>query len=118
MAKTAHLPILEEGTAQQTTRRLKTREVYRSQANLLKALANEARLMMVDRLGRGDCTVGELVEMVGYDQSTVSKHLALLRAHGIVVDRREGNKVVYRLVIPCVLTFMSCAAQALRDRKG
>ncbi len=92
------------------------RDVIRKQAKVLKALANESRLMIVDRLNRGECTVGELTELVGSDVSTVSKHLALLRAHGIVEDRREGNQVYYRLLTPCVCNFFACATQVLKER--
>jgi DNA-binding transcriptional ArsR family regulator len=42
---------------------MKEREVYKRQARVLKALANESRLMIVDRLGQGECTAGELVEL-------------------------------------------------------
>lgn len=80
---------------------------------MLKALANESRLMIVDRLSRGECSAGELTGMVGLDQSTVSKHLAVLRAHGIVDDRREGTVVYYRLLTPCVVEFFSCASRVL-----
>lgn len=83
---------------------------------MLKALANESRLMIVDRLNRGECSVGELTAMVGSDASTVSKHLALLRAHGIVEDRREGSMVFYRLLTPCVCNFFTCATQVLKER--
>lgn len=89
---------------------------FAKQAQVLKALANESRLVIVDRLKRSDCTVGELTELVGSDPSTVSKHLALLRAHGIVGDRREGNLVYYRLLTPCVRNFLTCATQVLRER--
>ena len=95
---------------------MKTREVFRQQARLLRALANESRLMIVNRLNRGECSVGELTEMVGSDVSTVSKHLALLRAHGIVTDRREGNVVYYRLLTPCVCNFFTCATQVLKEK--
>ena len=91
-------------------------EVYKRQARVLKALAHPSRLMIVDRLGRSECTVGELTEMIGSDQSTVSKHLAVLRAHGIVEDRREGQNVYYRLLTPCVLDFFSCARRVLQER--
>lgn len=89
---------------------------FRAQARLMKALANEARLRIVDRLRRGECSAGALTRLVGLDQSTVSKHLAVLRAHGIVDDRREGSVVYYRLAMPCVTSFFSCAARAVRDR--
>ena len=88
--------------------------VFRQQARVLKALANESRLRIVDRLSRGECSVGELTKLVGSDPSTVSKHLALLRAHGIVLDRREGNVVYYTLLTPCVMNFFSCATQVLK----
>ncbi len=95
---------------------MKTRDVFRQQARLLRALANESRLMIVDRLNKGECSVGELTEMVGSDVSTVSKHLALLRAHGIVTDRRDGNLVYYRLLTPCVCNFFACATQVLKEK--
>ena len=94
----------------------KSKDVFRQQARVLKALANESRLQIVDRLSRGECSVGELTDLVGSDQSTVSKHLALLRAHGIVLDRREGNVVYYTLLTPCVMDFFSCASQVLKER--
>ena len=90
---------------------------FRAQARLMKALGNEARLMIVDRLSEGECSAGDLTRMVGLDQSTVSKHLAVLRAHGIVEDRREGSVVIYQLAMPCVTNFFSCATQAVRERK-
>ena len=68
-------------------------DIFRQQARVLKALANESRLQIVDRLARGECSVGELTDLVGSDRTTISKHLAILRAHGIVHDRREGNVV-------------------------
>lgn len=86
---------------------------YRDQARVLKALANEARLMIIDRLMEGECTAGGLTEIVGLDASTVSKHLAVLRAHGIVEDRREGSSVHYRLLTPCVASFFSCTSEVL-----
>jgi DNA-binding transcriptional ArsR family regulator len=89
---------------------------YKEQARVLKALANETRLKIVDRLGKGECSVGEIVRTVGADQSTVSKHLAVLRSVGVVEDERHGNTVLYRLVAPCVINFLSCASQVLRER--
>ncbi|OIP34216.1 MAG: hypothetical protein AUK47_18170 [Deltaproteobacteria bacterium CG2_30_63_29] len=90
--------------------------IFRKQARVLKALANESRLQIVDRLSRGECSVGELTELVGLDRTTISKHLAVLRAHGIVHDRREGNVVYYTLLTPCVMNFFACATQVLKER--
>jgi ArsR family transcriptional regulator len=90
---------------------------YKRQARLLKALANETRLKIIDTLAKGECHVGELVGLMGCDQSTVSKHLAILRGAGVVDDDRRGNTVFYRLLTPCVLDFFSCASKVIRERK-
>jgi ArsR family transcriptional regulator len=96
---------------------MSNRKIFSKQARMLKALAHESRLMIVDRLSRGECSVGELRNLVGGDLSTVSKHLALLRAHGIVEDRREGTTVYYRLLTPCVCNFFTCATDVLKERR-
>jgi ArsR family transcriptional regulator len=93
------------------------RDRYKEQARVLKALANETRLRIVHRLGRGECRVGELARTVRADQSTVSKHLAILRSVGVVEDERRGNTVSYRLLTPCVINFFTCASQVLKERK-
>jgi len=95
---------------------MRSRDVYHQQARVLRALANESRLLIVDRLSRGECSAGELTRLVGTDQTTVSKHLAVLRAHGIVADRREGSTVIYTLLTPCVVNFFACATQVLKER--
>jgi ArsR family transcriptional regulator len=90
---------------------------FTRQAEVLRALAHESRLMIVDRLSRGECSVRDLHELVGGDLSTVSKHLALLRAHGVVEDRRERTSVYYRLLTPCVCNLFTCATQVLKERR-
>jgi DNA-binding transcriptional ArsR family regulator len=94
-----------------------TLDPFKQQAQVLKALAHESRLRIVDRLQRGECSVTELTGLVGSDRTTVSKHLAVLRAHGIVADRREGSVVFYNLLTPCVTGFFSCATQLLEERR-
>ncbi|MFH1833567.1 MAG: metalloregulator ArsR/SmtB family transcription factor [bacterium] len=100
------------------TKSTKDPTIFKTQARLLKALANPSRLLIVDRLQQGECTAGELVDLVGSDQSTVSKHLAVLRGAGIVEDERRGNTVVYRLLTPCVVNFLGCAADVVRERRA
>ena len=96
---------------------VKTKADYKRQARILRALANETRLMIIDRLSKGECQVGELVQMVGTDQSTVSKHLSVLRSVGVVDDERRGNAVFYRLITPCVMDFFACTSKVLKSSK-
>ncbi|KRE99914.1 ArsR family transcriptional regulator [Frateuria sp. Soil773] len=66
-------------------------------AALLKALANEQRLLILCHLAEGELSVGALQERVELGQSALSQHLARLRAHGLVATRREAQAVHYRL---------------------
>ena len=90
------------------------RALYDARARIIKALAHPTRLFLVDELSRGERCVCELTEMVGADMSTVSKHLAVLKASGIVEDEKRGSQVFYTLRTPCVLNFFTCVERALK----
>jgi len=62
-----------------------------------KALADPTRVQLILRLGTGERSVGELVDALGAPQSSVSRHLAVLRAAELVTTRRDGTTVYYRL---------------------
>ncbi len=70
---------------------------------------------MLDALAEGDKCVCELTELVGSEQSTVSKHLAVLKQVGIVEDRKEGVMTFYRLKVGCLEGFWSCIESVLKD---
>ncbi len=59
--------------------------------------------------------VCDLTELVGADQSTVSKHLAVLKNAGIVDDRKEGVMIFYRLKIRCLQGFWECMESVLKQ---
>lgn len=64
-------------------------------ARLLKALANEHRLMILCALSTGEMSVGALNERVPLSQSALSQHLAVLREDGLVETRREAQTIFY-----------------------
>ena len=66
-------------------------------AGLLKALANEQRLMILCHLLEGPLAVGELNARVGLSQSALSQHLAVLREAGVVATEREAQTIYYSL---------------------
>jgi len=77
-------------------------------ARIIKALAHPVRLFFVEELARQERCVCELTDMVGFDISTVSKHLSVLKNAGIVIDDKRGNQVFYQLLTPCILDFLGC----------
>ncbi len=64
---------------------------------LLKAMANEWRLMILCQLSEGEKTVSELQGMLGLSQSALSQHLAVLRREKIVRARKHAQSVSYSL---------------------
>lgn len=71
---------------------------YTDTAALLAALAHPARLCIVRGLLRKQCNVGHMQQCLGISQSSVSQHLAKLKAAGIVEGERCGNEICYRVV--------------------
>ena len=66
-------------------------------AELLRALSNDRRLMILCQLSAGEKTVSELERRVGLRQSALSQHLARLRRDGLVKTRRESQNIFYSL---------------------
>lgn len=64
---------------------------------LLKALSNRQRLLILCQLLDGERSVGQLAAFLAARDSNVSQHLALLRKDGLVVPRREGQTIWYRI---------------------
>ncbi len=70
-------------------------------ARLLRALANERRLLLLcDLVAAGEKSVNDLAANVGLSQSALSQHLALLREEGLVATRRASTTIYYRLADP------------------
>ena len=66
-------------------------------SELLKALSNQHRLLILCRLIDGEKSVGQLAEFLGIRDSTVSQHLALLRRDRLIAGRRDGQTIWYRI---------------------
>jgi ArsR family transcriptional regulator, nickel/cobalt-responsive transcriptional repressor len=72
-------------------------ETARAVAETMQALAAPSRVRILSRLGAGPCSVGELAQAVGMEQSAVSQQLRVLRHLGLVVGERDGRQVIYAL---------------------
>lgn len=66
-------------------------------ARLLKALANENRLMILCLLAESERSVSDINELVGLSQSALSQHLAVLREEDLVRTRRDAQTIYYSL---------------------
>lgn len=76
-------------------------------ARLLKAMSNEARLMVMCILLEGEHSVSSLEHRIGLGQSALSQHLARLRRDGLVTTRRQAQTIYYSLASRPVERVMS-----------
>jgi len=93
----------------------RSRQRYAARARIAKALAHPSRLLMLDALQEQELCVCELRDLVGADQSTVSKHLAILKQAGIVEDRKQGGWTYYRIKVCCLEGFWQCIESVLKE---
>jgi ArsR family transcriptional regulator len=74
------------------------KEFYRRHAHICGVFAHPLRLELLQLLHeQGECTVGDLAEATGVRMANLSQHLAVMRSTNIVVARKEGVSVYYRL---------------------
>jgi ArsR family transcriptional regulator len=79
-------------------------------ADLLRALANERRLLILCQLGESELSVGALQERLGVSQSALSQHLAVLRDEGVVATRRQSQTIFYRIANPAAVQLIATLA--------
>ena len=82
---------------QDVARLTELHDMAASACELLKAMANEWRLMILCQLAEGEKTVSELQGLLGLSQSALSQHLAILRREKIVRARKHAQSVSYSL---------------------
>ena len=90
--------------------------VLKIKADFLAALASPVRLAVIEELRGGESSVGRMVERLQVEQSSLSKHLAILRHAGIVVSRQHRNTAQYSIRDREIFRILRPIAQILRKR--
>ncbi len=85
-------------------------------SEIIQAAAHPIRLAIIEYLEGGEQCVCDIVLHVDAQRSNVSRHLALMLKAGVLECRKDGLKVFYQLKTPCILKFLSCVDQVLRER--
>ncbi|AJP59925.2 transcriptional regulator [Pandoraea vervacti] len=84
------------------------RSAARDASALLRALANEDRLLILCQLTQGELSVGELEAQLDIRQPTLSQQLAVLRSEALVTTRRDGKRIYYAVADGAVLAVLAC----------
>jgi ArsR family transcriptional regulator len=87
-------------------------------ASVCKGLADPKRLLIINALRHEERSVGELCETLHLPQANVSQHLAVLRDKGLVVSRRDGQRVYYRVSSPKINEALDLLLEVMADQLG
>jgi DNA-binding transcriptional ArsR family regulator len=83
-------------------------KLFELQADICQTMANPKRLQIISLLKKGELSVGEMVKNMGVAKANLSQHLSTMRQKGILITRREGTSIYYRLASPKITE--ACAA--------
>jgi DNA-binding transcriptional ArsR family regulator len=92
-------------------------EAYQNLSNLFKLLAHPARVAILVLLREGEECVCHMTTILGLRQAYVSQQLMALRQAGLVIDRRDGWNIYYRVTRPELYPVLDAACAAL-DESG
>lgn len=91
------------------------------ESKFLRCITEESRRNILKFLGGEEKCVCEIVEHLKKEQSVVSHHLASLKKCGLVLNRQNGKRVMYRISHPKIMEFLENGeelARTLEDQVG
>ena len=90
-------------------------EIFEMQADVCLAIGNPRRLQILSLLKDGENSVSALIDRVNINKANMSQHLSVLKQKGLVLTRREGTTIYYRLASPRISEACSIMRDVLRE---
>ncbi len=97
---------------------METQNLFTLEAETFNALAHPARLEILELLRQGECCVCHIQAMLDLRQAYISQHLNVLRRAALVVNRKDGLRVYYKVTDPKVFDLVENVQEILRDQRG
>ena len=78
-------------------------KIYELHADICKIFSNPKRLEIINTLKDRELSAGELIDKIGFSKANLSQHMSVLRSKGVVLTRREGVNIYYRIANPKII---------------
>jgi len=78
-------------------------KIYELQADICKIFSNAKRLEIIDALKDKEISPSELIERIGLSKANLSQHMSVLKSKGVILTRREGINIFYRIANPKII---------------
>lgn len=95
---------------------LDKQKLYFKQAEIIKAVSHPVRVAVIDYLAQGEQCVCDIAEYVKSERSNVSRHLSVMVSAGVLESRKDGLQVFYRIKTPCILNFIGCITEVIKQQ--
>lgn len=92
------------------------KEIFELQASICQTMGNAKRLEIISLLGDGELTVGDITEKMGVRMANLSQHLSIMKAKGILLSRREGVNIYYRIANPKVVKACALMEEVMMEQ--
>lgn len=91
-------------------------EIYELQADVCKIFSNAKRLEIINILKDGETSANELIERTGLSKANLSQHMAILKTRGVILTRREGVNLYYRIANPKIIQACNLMREVLAEQ--
>ncbi len=91
-------------------------EIYELQADVCKIFSNSKRLEIINILKDGETQASELIAKTGLSKANLSQHMAVLKAKGVILTKREGVNMYYRIANPKIIQACNLMREVLTEQ--
>jgi len=77
--------------------------IYELHADICKIFSNAKRLEIINTLKENELSASELIEKIGLSKANLSQHMSVLKSKGVILTRREGVNIYYRIANPKII---------------
>src|SRR5512135_2912449 len=91
-------------------------KLYELQADICKIFSNAKRMEIINVLKDKERSASDLIEETGLSKANLSQHMSVLRSKGVVLARREGLNIFYRISNPKIIEACNLMREVLLDQ--
>ena len=90
--------------------------VVKLTSEFFKTLSHPVRIKVLHCLEKGELCVCDIIEKLDIEQSNLSQHLGILKKQGLIDSRKDGQKVIYRIIYKSVMDVIGAAEKTLSEQ--
>ena len=90
--------------------------IYELHADLCKIFSNAKRLEIINAMKDKEMAASELIERIGLSKANLSQHMSVLKSKGVILSRREGINIYYRIANPKIIQACHLMREVLLDQ--